>query len=297
MAHDIYNPWHGCYKISEGCANCYMYFLDKKKDVSERSGTVTKNVTSFRYPLQKFRDGTYKIRPGERIRVCMTSDFFLPEADEWRPDVWDMLRYRSDVVWWLLTKRPERFAECLPKDWNDGWENVTLGVTAENQKRADERIPILLSTPAKHRHVCCAPIIGPVNIRKYLDNGLIDEVSAGGENYDGCRTCREDWIDMLYHHCRNADVTFCFYETGTKFQTKGKDYWIPTKTEQSIQAYRSGYQYVSPNRRPFRLLMPDGSEIPDGIRWKKSCHNSHCRECANQFMCNGCCDCGNCCCH
>lgn len=297
MAHDIYNPWHGCYKISEGCANCYMYFLDKQKDVSERSAVVTKNVTSFKYPLQKFRDGTYKIKPGERIRVCMTSDFFLSEADEWRNDVWDMLRYRSDVIWWLLTKRPERFKDCLPDDWGEGWENISLGITAENQRRADERIPILLNTPAKHRHINCAPLIGPVNIKKYLDPNLIDHVLAGGENYDGCRTCREDWISMLYDHCKGADVTFCFYETGTKYQVKGKDYWIPTKTEQTTQAYRSGYQYVSPNKRPYKLVMPDGSPIPDDIRWQKSCHNSHCKECANQIICNGCCDCGNCCCH
>ena len=76
------------------------------------------------------------------IRVCMTSDFFLAEAYEWRDEAWELLRIRSDVIFFLLTKRPERLAEHLPEDWDDGWDNIFFNVTAENQRRADERIPI-----------------------------------------------------------------------------------------------------------------------------------------------------------
>ena len=77
--HDIWNPWHGCVKCSEGCDNCYMYFLDKAhgNDGSE----IYKTKNGFRYPIQKSRGGGYKIKSGEMIRVCMTSDFFLEEAD------------------------------------------------------------------------------------------------------------------------------------------------------------------------------------------------------------------------
>ena len=217
--HDIWNPWHGCVKKSEGCKNCYMYFLDKKWD---RNGSIiSRTKTEFNYPLKKNRDGSYKIKPGERIRVCMTSDFFLEEADEWRTETWNIMRFRSDVIFWLLTKRPERILECLPYDWDKGWNNIWLGVTAENQKRVDERIPLLLSVPAKHYHICCAPLIGPVNIKQYLETGLIEQVAAGGENYDGCRPCDYTWAKSLYDQCKNADTTFCFYETGTKFIYNG----------------------------------------------------------------------------
>ena len=76
------------------------------------------------YPLQKDRRGQYKIRRGEMLWVCMTSDFFLPEADPWRDDAWDMIRMRPDVIFFLLTKRPQRVSACLPEDWGNGWENV-----------------------------------------------------------------------------------------------------------------------------------------------------------------------------
>ena len=84
--HDIWNPWHGCRKCSEGCENCYMYFLDRMRDLDGSRIYRTKN--GFRYPLQKDRQGQYKVKSGEKIRVCMTSDFFLEEADEWRDDAW-----------------------------------------------------------------------------------------------------------------------------------------------------------------------------------------------------------------
>lgn len=86
--HDIYNPWHGCRKKSEGCENCYMYYLDKKRNIDSTLITKTNN---FYYPISKKRDHTYKIKSGELIRICMTSDFFLEEADKWRDEVWDMI--------------------------------------------------------------------------------------------------------------------------------------------------------------------------------------------------------------
>ena len=80
-----------------------------------------------------------------QIRVCMTSDFFLEEADPWRAEAWDIMRQRSDVVFFLLTKRPQRVRGCLPPDWGSGWDNIFFNVTCENQRRADERIPIPVS--------------------------------------------------------------------------------------------------------------------------------------------------------
>ena len=106
--HDIWNPWHGCRKYSEGCDHCYMYYLDSLRDVNSTLITKTNN---FNYPLQKKRDGSFKVQAGELIRVCMTSDFFLEKADVWRESIWDIIRYRKDVKFYILTKRAERIKE------------------------------------------------------------------------------------------------------------------------------------------------------------------------------------------
>lgn len=165
--HDIWNPWHGCKKISEGCDNCYMYYLDNVRTQKE-SSVIYKSKTNFNYPLKKDRNGNYKIKSGEQIRICMTSDFFIEEADKWRDEIWNIIKIRSDVKFFILTKRANRIESCLPSDWNDGYENVILNVTCENQRRADERIPILLNVKAKHKGIMVAPFIGKVSISKYL---------------------------------------------------------------------------------------------------------------------------------
>ena len=99
--HDIWNPWHGCVKYSEGCMNCYMYVLDKMRN---QDGSHIYKTNDFAYPLSKNRDGTYKIQSGEKIRVCMTSDFCLEEADIWRDDVWSMIRRRQDIIFFAQFK-------------------------------------------------------------------------------------------------------------------------------------------------------------------------------------------------
>lgn len=159
--HDIWNPWHGCVRVSEGCAHCYMFAMDSAR--GQDGSVVRRNKTTFNYPLQRARNGSFKVRPGELIRICMNSDFLIDQADPWREEVWDIIHSRPDVRFFILTKRPERFAECLPADWGDGWDNVLLNVTCENQRLADERIPLLLATPAKHKDIMCAPFIGPVH--------------------------------------------------------------------------------------------------------------------------------------
>ena len=110
------------------------------------------------------------------LRVCMTSNFFLEEADQWRDEAWEIILQRPDVKFFLLTKRPERAADNLPWNWGDGWENVMFNVTCENQRRTVERIPILPELPFKHKGNMCAPFIGPVSIDQYLPEGQIEQV-------------------------------------------------------------------------------------------------------------------------
>ena len=289
--HDIWNPWHGCRKCSEGCENCYMYFLDRMREQDGSRIYRTKN--GFRYPLQKNREGKYKVKSGEMIRVCMTSDFFLEEADAWRDEAWSVMRERKDVKFFLLTKRPERVASCLPYDWGDGWENVFFNVTCENQKRADERIPILFELPFKHKGIMTAPLIGPVDIGTYLAAGQIEQVMCGGENYDGSRPCHYEWVKLLSDQCRAFDVTFNFIETGTCFVKDGKTYRIPNKRTQSQQAFRSGLSYQGKEIR-FHLTDEWGYDIPQKELYVPYYHPVTCRECGSRLTCNGCSDCGKC---
>ena len=289
--HDIWNPWHGCKKVSEGCEHCYMFYLDRTR--SDRDGgEIYRTKTGFNYPLSKYKNGEYKIKSGETVRICMTSDFFLPEADEWRDTVWDIIKQRSDVVFYILTKRPERAEKCLPFDWGDGWENVFFNVTAENQRRADERIPILLSLPFKHKGIMCAPFIGPVSIEKYLESGQIEQVICGGENYDGARPCNFDWVKNLRSECVKHNVTFAFTETGTVFIKDGKRYTMPDKALQSRMAYKSGMNFKGKPQK-FKLCDTFGLPIPQSELYVPY-FGERCKTCASKIICNGCSKCGKC---
>lgn len=291
--HDVWNPWHGCIKCSPGCEHCYMYFLDKTRADKDGRDIHRNSDGVFRYPLSKNRQGQYKVQSGERLRVCMTSDFFLQEADLWREDAWSIIRQRPDVKFWLLTKRPERILSCLPADWGDGYENVMLNVTAENQLMADIRLPILLSVPAKHRGVCVAPWIGPVSLKPWLETGLLDEVCGGGENYDGCRVCDFDWVKALRAECMATDTTFCWYETGTRLLVNGCEYYWTSKSRQSLEAYRSGANYKG-REISWKLYSPTDGHLlqPEELWQRRFC--LHCVSCANRLICNGCAGCVGC---
>ncbi|WP_297957967.1 DUF5131 family protein [uncultured Ruminococcus sp.] len=288
--HDIWNPWHGCIKKSEGCDNCYMYFLDKMRD--QDGSHIYRTKAGFNYPIQKDRGGNYKIKSGEMIRVCMTSDFFLAEADEWRDEAWELMRIRSDVIFFLLTKRPERVADHLPKDWGDGWDNIFFNVTAENQLRADERIHILLELPFKHKGVMCAPFIGPVSMRRYLETGQIEQVLCDGENYDGARPCHFDWVRSLRQECVDNNITFVFCGTGRRFVKDGRLYKIEGNGLQSQQAYKSGMGFKG---KPihFNLYNDMGYPLSDEDRYKPT-FRERCETCGMRLSCNGCSNCGKC---
>lgn len=236
-----WNPWHGCHKCSEGCQNCYAYFLDKRygRDTNE----VVKNKSNFNLPVRRDKAGHYKLESGSFVRVCMTSDFFLEEADEWRCEAWEFIRQRPDVTFSLLTKRAQRIKECLPDDWGAGWDNVTFSVSCENQKRLEERMPYLLAIPSKHKWVSLKPFIGEIEIDKYLAAGQIEAVLAGGENYLGSRPLHYEWVKKVYDACAKYNVQLIFGQTGNVFIKDGKEQKIRNRTEQMVQALRSGLHY------------------------------------------------------
>ena len=113
----IWNTWHGCHKKSSGCLNCYMFRRDAMYD---KDSTIVTKTSTFDLAIKKKKDGTYKLQNDDGVvYVCMTSDFFIEEADEWRKDIWNMIRQRQDLNFYIITKRIKRFNVNLPNDWND----------------------------------------------------------------------------------------------------------------------------------------------------------------------------------
>ena len=230
----IWNPWHGCHKQSEGCQNCYAFFLDKR--YGRDTNIVVKNNSGFNLPVKKDRAGNYKLPSGANIRVCMASDFFIEEADEWRDEAWNLIRKRPDLMFSLLTKRADRIADHLPGDWGDGWDNVTFAVSCENEKRLEERAPYLLDVPAKHRWISLKPFIGEVDLNSFLATGKIEWVLAGGENYLGSRPLHYEWVKKVSDQCKTHNVKFTFGQTGNVFIQDGKEYKIRNRVAQAEQA-------------------------------------------------------------
>ncbi len=232
----IWNPWHGCHKISSGCLNCYMFARDSLYDKDSNFVVKTKDFDKI---IKKKRDKTYIVSNyKDYIYTCMTSDFFIEEADLWRNEIWQMIKKRSDLNFYIITKRIKRFLKCVPKDWKDGYNNVTICVTVENQKMADERIPILLKLPIKHREVIHEPMLEKINIEKYLATNKIDKVICGGESGELARPCNYNWILYTRNQCIKYNVSFYFKQTGANFIKNGKKYSIP-RSKQLSQANKA----------------------------------------------------------
>jgi protein gp37 len=129
-----------------------------------------------------------------------------------------------------------------PKYWPDVFPNVWLGVTAENQQRADERIPILLQIPAAVRFVSVEPMLGPVDLTQIDIGGNVwinsltgdcksyhpyggmwkinesknklDWVICGGETGPGARPMHPEWARSLRDQCQAAGTPFFFKQWG-----------------------------------------------------------------------------------
>jgi protein gp37 len=158
-----------------------------------------------------------------RVFVCPHSDFFIEDADEWRGEAWEIMRRTPHLTYLILTKRPENIIYRLPVDWyGGGYNNVWLGVTAENQKMADRRIPILLQIPAAVRFVSVEPMIGEMSFRwggwidyssrkvsnEYDALRTLDWVIVGGESGQNARKMQPEWAAEIKRQCKVAGVPF-----------------------------------------------------------------------------------------
>ena len=242
-----WNPWHGCTKISTGCDNCYVY----RRDIEfGRDPELVHKTTTFDLPRRMRSGGAYVLSPsGGTVFTCFTSDFFHPEADEWRGEAWEMIRDRQDLRFFMVTKRPDRFYESLPEDWGDGYDNVYLCCTCENQEMADARLPFFLGLPLKHPSIICEPMLSEIDLTKYLsEHGeRIEQVTCGGESGANARVFSYKWALGLREQCMEYNVSFRFKQTGSAFEKDGRLYLIKRR-EQVIQASRAGIDFRGEGR-------------------------------------------------
>ena len=226
---ETWNPVTGCTKISPGCANCYAERMAKRL---AENRTV---FASFKYA--DFQVATWEDRLSQPLRwtkprrvfVCSMGDLFHDNVpEEFIEKVWWTMARAQRHTFQVLTKRAERMQNHLSRQWEDAAYNVWLGVTAEDQKRANERIPLLLQTPAAVRFVSVEPMLGPVNLNEHLgfcldcdayitehrrhgdlyhdDVSRLDWVIIGCESGPNRRPMKLEWAVDLVRQCKNAGV-------------------------------------------------------------------------------------------
>lgn len=232
----MWNLWYGCHKLSAGCKHCYVYRGDARREVDSSVVVRTKN---FDLPLRKKRNGEFKIPPGTFVYTCFTSDFFVEDADKWRAEAWEMIRCRSDLHFMMITKRIDRFSDCLPDDWGDGYDNVTICCTVEKQACADYRLPIYKRAPIKHKIIICEPLLERIDLSTYAVGEWIEQIVAGGESGYEARPCDFEWVMDLRRICVENKVDFWFKQTGSKFVKDGKTYNVKRQFQHS-QARKAG---------------------------------------------------------
>lgn len=241
-----FNPWIGCTKVSEGCANCYAETMDKYRfsqlaafgKTSHWGPSAPRHETSATLWDQPLRWDRKARAEGKRVRVFCASlaDVFDEEAPKGALDrLWALIRATPSLDWQLLTKRPERILRSLPPDWGRGYANVWLGTSVENQRRADERIPLLVEVPARVRFLSCEPLLGPLDLVATSAGGVLGEcmdcgstgscdgcdglgaiswVIAGGESGPGARRMSPEWALDLRDQSAEFETAFFFKQWG-----------------------------------------------------------------------------------
>lgn len=244
-----WNPVTGCSKVSPGCANCYAEALTKR--YSGRPGwpatflpwtpeNAVENVVLHPERL----DAPLRWKKPRRVFVNSMSDLFHEQvSDEFIAEVFAIMARAPRHTFQILTKRPERMlAFCSREahwwgnkagiahraDYGYPLPNVWLGVSVENQHWADERIPLLLETPAAVRFISAEPLLGSVDlpigrassrcecgeIRQNCGCHSLDWVIVGGESGPGHRPFDPEWARSLRDQCAAAGVALFVKQLG-----------------------------------------------------------------------------------
>lgn len=247
-----WNPTIGCTKVSAGCAHCYFMAEHTRRHLAWKGGTWPDAPRQYHQPatvMQLMADRLgqpLRWRRPRRVFVNSLSDLFHEEVpDAFIDRVFAVMALARRHTFQVLTKRPERMreysltadrhnrielaAEMIREGRKDfggkhllpAWplKNVWLGTSAEDQRAANERIPLLVTTLAAVRFLSCEPLLGPVSIREtglsFFDTrGVLDWVICGGESGKGARPMHPDWARDLRDECQAAGVPFFFKQWG-----------------------------------------------------------------------------------
>lgn len=236
-----FNPWIGCTKVSPACDGCYAEALMDKRYGRVEWGAPGKGVgtrvrTSKGNWHQPIRWNKKAAEAGTRPFVFCSSlaDVFdnqVPTA--WRTDLFELIRATPNLVWLLLTKRPQNIVRMYGSAFDMPWpRNAAIGTTVEDQERANINVPALLEAKGElspaFAFLSCEPLLGPIQIAEYLPNKLwndlpswkqpeIDWVITGGETDQGghkARPTHPQWFRSLRDQCDNAGIPFHHKQNG-----------------------------------------------------------------------------------
>jgi protein gp37 len=215
-----FNISWGCVKSSPGCDHCYAESWAKRYGWGWGPG-AERRVLSPAYWAEPLKWNAAAAKAGTRDRVFCSSmtDVFLNDAtiDQERTKLWPLIRQTPHLDWLLLTKHPERFKANLPDDWGDGYPNVVLMVSVENND-AKWRVDILRKTPAPRRGLSVEPMLGRVN--EVALSG-IHWVIAGGESGAQARPMHLDWVRELRDRCVESQIAFFLKQLGGSRDKRG----------------------------------------------------------------------------
>jgi protein gp37 len=208
-----FNPWWGCTKVSEGCRFCYAEALSNRYGHNVWGPDKARRLMSdahWQAPIVWDADAKKR---GVRSRVFCASmaDVFEEGAPAGQlVRLWNLIRATPNLDWQLLTKRPHRICESLPADWGDGYRNVWLGTSVEDQ-RVTNRIEHLIKIPAIVHFLSIEPLLGPIPA---LPVRGIDWIIVGGESGPHARPIQPQWVFQIRRQCRAAGVAFFFKQWG-----------------------------------------------------------------------------------
>lgn len=246
-----WNIARGCTKVDEDCKYCYMY-RDSFDKTRYNPYEVVKTKTVFNLPL--------KIKEPSKIFTCSLTDFFHETIDEYRNEAWDIIRKCPQHTFQILTKRPERIKNNLPKDWGVGWSNVWLGTSVGSQK-GSIRAAHLAAVTAKIKFISAEPLWAEVDftnienkiceddspLQPILGNketfdvlrglrihgqigygfGKIDWMIIGGESGNETgkylyRPCELSWIEKIVKDCKQQHIPVFVKQMGTHLSKQFK---------------------------------------------------------------------------
>lgn len=217
-----FNPWWGCVKISPACTNCYADTFSKRTGFQIWGPDTERRFFGDKHWNEPLKWNEKAAKDGVRRKVFCASMADIcedhPALGDARLRLWSLIRKTPNLDWQLLTKRPENYKRFLPQAWLDSpLPNVWLGTTVENQEYANIRIPRLATVPAALRWLSVEPLLGRIDLIRFLQAGVVDWMIVGGESGASYRPLDIDDAEYLRDQCETFKVPYFFKQVGGRY--------------------------------------------------------------------------------